>query len=147
MKKSKANGNQKAKAKSRVRGNARNNGNAVAELCEMIEEATTPQGVFEGLCGGIACGDPYGVVYRCLEAARPEYVEYEKRYEGLVKKVDNSPEGHRFYLDIDQAVVARQTVEHDIFFLAGSLLGMRIAGRPLDEIRELADSIVAKGDR
>ena len=133
------------KRNNRPKGKTESSRDGVAELCEMIEEATTPQGIFRGLCGDTACGDPYMVIYHFLEAARPDYVEDCKLYESLMKKVDNFPEGHRLYMDIDHAAGAKHTAEHDIFFLAGSLLGMSIAGKPIDEVRKLASSIVARG--
>ena len=132
------------KRNNRSKSKAGNNGDAVVELCEMIEEATTPQGIFEGWCGNdTVCGDPYMVIYHFLEAAKPEYADLEKRYRGLMKKLDNFPEGHSLY----DVAADKRRLEHDIYFLAGSLLGMRIAGSPMDEVRKLAGSIVARGDK
>ncbi len=135
------------KLNNRPKSKARNNGDAVAELCEIIEEGTSPQGIFEAWNANTVCDDPYTVIYHFLEAAKPEYVELEKRYRGLMKKLDNLPEGHRLCMDVDTVAADRRRLELDIFFLAGSLLGMRIAGSPMDEIRKLASSIVARGDR
>ena len=135
------------KRNNRPRSKAGNNRDAVAELCEIIEEGTSPQGIFEAWHANTVCDDAYTVIYHFLEAAEPEYVGLEKRYRSLMKKLDSFPEGHPLYMDVSTVAADKQRLEHDMFFLAGSLLGMRIAGTPMDEIRKLASSIAAGGDR
>ena len=63
-------------------------------------------------------------------------------------KVKSRP-GSKFVTQdgLDDTMMSMQTVEKEAYFLLGVLFGMKQSGRPMEEIRKLASSIVARGDR
>jgi len=149
MRKSKANGNQKAKVKSRVRGNARNNGDAVAELCDIIESTFARIQTFETAAGfsSSTALNLFGCMEKVTLTLHSDYKEDERRYETLMAELGKKLSGSKFVTTdgLEDTMMSMRVVEKEAWFAVGVLFGKKSAGSPMEEIKKLASSIVARG--
>jgi len=120
MKKSKANGNHTANA-------------VVKKLCQAIEATLNPIRLLITTTG---CSmqddvDLTPCIEKFAQALDPTYEEL---------KAELAQEGLR-----SNAAVGVYCIERYAWFAAGHLMGMAQSGRPMEEIRKVASSIVARG--
>jgi len=107
--------------------------NAVMELCKGIETVTNPIRVLHYYIGSMPDDfDIYGYIEgKFTHAIDPDYGELKEQ---LAKEGGRSDTEWRVRL-----------IERKAWFAAGCLFGMKLAGKPMDEIQKMGLSIVTTG--
>ena len=108
---------------------------AVMELCQGIETLTNPVRLLHDASGSMPDDfDLNGYIEeKCTYAIDPAY-------EGSKKRIDQE-DGLIAWRLADELWTVR-IIERDAWFAAGCLFGMKLAGKPMDEIQKMGLSMV-----
>ncbi len=117
----------------------------IMAICDVIEWAHDP---FQMLDGYHDMGNPETVLASLVSKIRGEispcYLESEERYKNLLSELEKELPGSKYVeMDgIDDMGIGILIMEQRAWFAVGCLWGMKLAGRPMGEIRKLASLMV-----
>ena len=124
---------------------------AMIEMTDSIEGIFNPHWILLS-SNGDAPMDVYNIhqqVENLTHLLFPGYEKSEKKYEALLQELEKQLPGNKFNQTggIDNEVGRMRVWENDAWFGTGCLFGMKLAGKPMEEIKKMASSILSRCDR